>query len=116
MFSHIHEMQRADLLTLLAIIIALSAYLATVRLFAIDRLTQLAGDLQKRKKVHRNLRLLFVADAPMTVSAVFLGIYILYSNAPSCFLPTSIYLFTFAGLMLLIYHIYAWIKSFSRVT
>src|SRR5271155_1734687 len=98
-------MQRADLLTLLAIIIALSAYLATVRLFMIDRLTklkekttQLDENLKKAKRIRKGLLVLLLADVPMTLSAVLLGIYILYSNAPSSFLRKSICLFTFAGL------------------
>src|SRR5271154_7482843 len=104
MFS-INQMERADLLTLLAIIIALSAYLATVRLFMIDRLTQLKErktqleedsakrttqieenpakrttqieeNSKKTKSTRRGLLALLLADVPMTVSAVLLGIYI----------------------------------------
>jgi uncharacterized membrane protein (DUF106 family) len=136
MFSAVYDMKPADLLTLLAIIIALSAYLATVRLFALDRLTKLkeglenisnqldenleereVGNLGKTKTrleeritIHLKLCLLLFADVPMTVSAVLLGIYILYGK-PACFLRTSVILFTIAGLVLLFNHVYAWIKS-----
>jgi hypothetical protein len=156
----------ADQLTFLAIVIALSAYLATVRLFLIARLGDLAdkqSDLNderrvleykktdlsqikdatqdparkrsyektlgrlsetsirhdelseryrtKQKEAQRNLLLLLLADIPMTLSAVLLGLKILYFRTSSSFMPASIVLFTFAGIALFLSHIRAWVET-----
>jgi hypothetical protein len=147
----VRDIKPADQLTLLAVLIALSAYLATVRLFAIDKRHQLnerLSDLEekqedlennqnqlsqqrydqrkrryseglrtikeRRSDISFNLLLLLIADVPMTLSAVLLGLYVLYEHAPSSFLPWSAYLFTFAGLALLSFHIGAWSVTLSK--
>ena len=108
-FSALRQMQTADLLGLLAIVIALSAYLAAVRLFAIGAIKEASND--EKRKIKTKLGWLVLADAPMTVSAVLLGLYTLWAPMPHWMLLTGIALFTFAGLMLLFFHTIAWMKS-----
>lgn len=103
--------QPADLFAFLAILIALSAYLATVRLFAIDRMQD--QDAEKKRAIRVKLRLLVIPDAPMTCAAVCVGLYTLFPRwSPKWFLPAGIGLFSFAGFALLIFHVIAWYKTF----
>jgi hypothetical protein len=130
-----------DLFAFLTLIVAVSAYLATIRLFGIEKLrdlsehqsrlnrsltsastgtelsekgAELENAAKKKKRVKRWLALLLVADAPMTISAVLLGCYIFgIFNHPSgsLRLKWSIFLFTWAGFALSAAHAYAWFRS-----
>jgi hypothetical protein len=119
-----HTMGVSDLLTLLTIIIALSAYLATIRLLVISRLSQASEPIQSppestpelRNKLKRFLLLLALADAPLVTSGLLLGLHIFWqdltrADTPPWFLPTAIVLFGIAGLILYIYHLIEWVRS-----
>jgi hypothetical protein len=136
----IHVLETADRLTLLAVVIALSAYLATIRLFAVDkrgklreRLEEIEGELadpnltdpakrtrltnamqeieNRRENIRFKLRLLIIPDIFMVSSAVLLGLATLYSKSYLWFLPAGVYSFTIAGIILLIMHISAWVAT-----
>jgi hypothetical protein len=118
-----------DKLTLLTLIVALSAYLASVRLVAIGRLVDLKGrvstdffdkrlntpanaDVERRSNdIKVGLKLLTLADAPMIVSGLLLGLHIFY-GLPDASLRWSIYFFTFGGLALVGLHAHAWKRTF----
>jgi len=109
------SMQTADLLAFLAIVIALSAYIATIRLFMIDKMRERSGD--ERAKIRFKMKILLLADVPMTVSACSLGIYTLFNtSAPwfPWFMKIGICGFVIGGLALIGLHAYNWWKtSFS---
>lgn len=120
-----------DKLTLLTLIVALSAYLASVRLAAIGRLSALSRELSKdiygtplvtdsnkaisRRKddIGRSLKWLTLSDAPMIASGFLLGLHIFYAAGERA-LMWSVYLFTFGGIVLMLLHGLAWVKTFSR--
>ena len=111
-------------LTFFTILVALSAYLASVRLVAIARLGELNDPetdkpevraeriRAQRAKIKRNLRWLTVADIPMVLAALLLGLHVFYFW-PAWTLHGSFYLFTFAGLALLASHGFAWWRSIT---
>jgi hypothetical protein len=105
---YLRDMATSDLLALLAIVIALSAYLATIRLFAIETIRK--KDADGRRRIHRDLRKLLLADIPMTMSAVFLGVHALFW-VPDWVLWVGLSLFVVAGSVLFVFHIFAWIRS-----
>jgi hypothetical protein len=124
-----------QLLIFLTLIVALSAYLGTVRLFGLERLRELSDELwrlkdgnqketvtrleQKQRRTKVYLALLLFADVPMTISAALLAVYIfgLFNYpAPSWPLRWSIYLFTAAGLALFCAHLYGWIRTLKQFT
>src|ERR1700733_16156237 len=98
-------MATSDLLALLAIVIALSAYLATIRLFAIETIRE--KDAEGRRRIHRDLRKLLLADIPMTMSAISLGIHALFWVS-DWFLWAGVLLFVLAGSVLFVFHMIAW--------
>lgn len=105
---YLRDMATSDLLALLAIVIALSAYLATIRLFAIETIRE--KDAEGRRRIHRDLRKLLLADIPMTMSAISLGIHALFWVS-DWFLWAGVLLFVLAGSVLFVFHMIAWKKS-----
>jgi hypothetical protein len=103
----------SDLFTLLAIILALSTYLAAARFFLLGELKKAAVGSPQRKGLHTYLRVLTLPDALMTFSGMCLGLNLLFLNAPSSLVTWSIWLFLFAALILFGFHVYAWFKSWS---
>jgi hypothetical protein len=114
-------MATADIIAFLSLIIALSAYIATIRLRLIDLIKdpQNAAKKPRYKTISKTLTL---ADAPLIISAAFLFFHgfwdstlgkIIEGGVPCWLLPWSIYLFTFAGLVLIVHHIGAWWSSIT---
>jgi hypothetical protein len=109
-------MESADQLTTLAILIALSAYLATIRLLAIERISR-QTDKDKKQEIRLKLLWLVVPDSLLTVSALLLGFHIFSSylaKHPGSLLAWSIWLFAAAGLLLFLSHIVAWSKTIAE--
>lgn len=105
----------ADEFTLLAIIVALSAYLATVRHFLLERIAASdegeSGRAPGRERIKRRLKILVIGDLPITASAVLVGLHSLYS-LPEGFLRVGIWCFTIGGLSLLVMHVASWKVTF----
>ncbi|MCP9473425.1 MAG: hypothetical protein NNA30_11885 [Nitrospira sp.] len=109
----------ADVIALLSLIVALSAYVATIRLRLIDRIKN-AQD-EEKKKLKTTSRLLTLADAPLVVSGLLLFFYAFWNNtlglwffcaeSPNWMLSWSIGLLTFALVVLVAHHMGAWWKS-----
>jgi len=113
-FSILRGLGSTDLLGLLAIVIALSAYLATIRQYFIETSRNKKGEDLARTRTA--LHLLFWADMPMTVSAVLIGLYALF-NWPSSWvwvLWCGEIIFVLAGLLLFGYHGYGWCLTWKR--
>lgn len=110
----------SDAIALLTLIVALSAYVATIRLWLIDRIKK-ARDEEEKKKLKTTSRLLTLADAPLVVSGVLLffhgfwnntlGLWFSCAEPPNWMLSWSIGLLTFALVVLVVHHIGAWWKS-----
>jgi hypothetical protein len=90
----------SDLLTVLGIAIALSAYLSAIRLAAIQKITEFPKDTedgkQKRWAIKKKLGYLTLADAPMVAAAFLLGVDLLWERLfcghPFCWLlPVGIW-------------------------
>lgn len=106
---------------LLALIIALSAYLATIRLIAIDKMSPPKGNEpplkpERKKKIKQSLFWLTLADAPLVIAGLLLGLHLFFPtifdrSAPDWMLTWAIRLFTVAGVLLVIYHLRAWYRS-----
>jgi hypothetical protein len=113
----------ADEFTLLAIIVALSAYLATVRHFLLERIAasdegesgRTTVEPQGRKRIKKRLLVLVIGDAPITAAAVLVGLHSLYSSPPQWFLRVGIRCFTIGGLFLLVMHIASWLETVSSL-
>ena len=117
-------MPTADVIAFLSLIVALSAYIATIRLRLIDRIKETTDTTKKN-----NLKLisfwLTLADAPLIVSGVLLflhafwdetlGLWFTSPGAPAWLLAWSVGFFTFGGLALVAHHIAAWWKSITAV-
>ena len=111
----------ADQLTTLTVLIALSAYLGTIRLLAIDRLRSANSSEpkspSKEKSIKGKLMWLTLADIPLTVASLLLAINIFggyLTETPSTLYIWSIWLCAVAGVVLFISHLFAWIKSISE--
>ena len=110
----------ADEFTLLAIIVALSAYLATVRHFLLERIAasdegesgRTPATARGRERVKQRLKILVIGDLPITAAAVLVGLHSLYSWLPEGFLRVGIWCFTFGGLALLLMHAASWKVTF----
>jgi hypothetical protein len=122
------QLSSGDKLTLLTLIVALSAYLATVRLMAIARMSELKTDLardiygkplgtyendtaQRRvADIQRDLVFLTFGDAPMIGAGFLLGLHIFYGAGETA-LRLSIALFTIGGVVLMLLHAAAWVRT-----
>jgi hypothetical protein len=105
-------------LTFLAFVVALSAYLATVRLFLhglAEPSDTREGGLRLRpasKKVA--LVLITLADLPMILAGLCMGLY-LFAFVPPLFFRWSLVLFAFGGGTMIILHAREWRKSVHEV-
>ena len=101
-----------DKLNLLSLIVALSAYLAALRFYAIQRLATKPTNAQSLKAF---LFLLVFADAPLVVAGVLLSLQLFWE--PFCTLSASssswwvALLFLIAVMVMSVYHLAAWYKS-----
>ena len=110
-------MDTNDSLTLFAIIIALSAYLATLRWLTIVRIGK-SVDNEDKQILKKSLQLITLPDVPLVISAVLLfahifWIYLLGTAAPDFLFTWSVYLFAISFLTLIAYHIIEWYKTFT---
>jgi hypothetical protein len=106
-------MPTTEVIALLSLILALSAYVATMRLRLIDQI-KADSDPKRKNKLKRVSRCLTLADAPLIVSGVLLffhgfwdntlGLWISDPEAPGWMLPWSICVFTFAIVVLVGHH------------
>ena len=101
-----------DLLGLFAIIIALSAYLATIRLAAIHLAKT---DQENKASFQRKIALITLPDIALVTSALLLGCYMFGSvfNLPRSDrqLSWSIGLFAVAIVLLALYHLGSWLRT-----
>jgi len=108
-------MGNSDLLTLIGIVIALAAYIATVRGRILDKARIATGTDKQNLKLYA--RLLMLADVPLIISGVSLSIYTaekeFLQREWECFLNLGMVSFGFALLALVGFHIYEWYRSFT---
>ncbi|QDU49818.1 hypothetical protein Pan110_21570 [Gimesia panareensis] len=114
----------SDLLAILGIAIALSAYLSGIRLYAIQKIADIPdNDPQKedkKRKIQVKLAWLTLADAPMVFSAFLLGLTVLLYPVTGMtpfrwFVPLGMGLFLFAGVAMVVQHAIAWYKTLSEL-
>ncbi|WP_145175547.1 hypothetical protein [Gimesia aquarii] len=126
-------MDTSNLLTILGIAIALSAYLSAIRLMAIQKISDISKDDPKgsckKWDIRKKLGLLTLADIPIVLSAFFLGLHLLwndlrfnflgyeiFSGDPySWLLPVGLWLFLIAGTVMVLLHVFAWIITCSEL-
>ena len=107
-----------DRLNLLALMVALSAYLAGIRFATIGRLASLrSSETATRQTMKTFLRLLVLADAPLVIAGLLVTVD-LFPNplfgkpAPAWCLEWAYRIFVFAVSVLALLHGYSWIRAF----
>jgi hypothetical protein len=108
----------ATMLTLLAFVVALSAYLASVRVSLKALMSEVettnGGNTTIRKVDPKSTKvalvLISVADLPMILAALFIGLYV-FAFAPPFVLRWGLFLFAFAGGTMIILHASEWLES-----
>lgn len=116
-------MANINQLDLLILIIALSAYVASIRLAVIQRLAVTPAPTNA-ESLRSYLKWLLPGDIPLVVSAVVLSLNIFWqelvvgpfanvlgAHPPSWFSPLVVWLFVFAVLVLSLHHVAAWVRS-----
>ncbi|WP_417388615.1 hypothetical protein [Gimesia sp.] len=113
-----------QLLAILGIAIALSAYLSGTRLYLIQKIREIPRDdpekEQKKYEIQKQLAWLTLADAPIVTSAFLLGLNLLWYpltrlRTPEWMLSLGLWLFLFAGIMMVLQHFLAWHKTLTEV-
>lgn len=117
-----------QLLAILGIAIALSAYLSGVRLYLIQKIRDISeNDLinaekkaEKKYEIQKQLGWLTLADAPIVLSAFLLGVGLLWFSltglrTPDWMLSLGLWLFLFAGTMMVVLHFLAWYKTLTEL-
>jgi hypothetical protein len=116
--------ETSDLLTILTIIIGLSAYLSAIRLAAIQKISEITGSdgdaKTKRWKIKKKLAWLTLADVPTVLSAFCLSLHVFWSRffcgTPwQWLLPAAFWLFLIGGFMMIILHGVAWMKTILEI-
>jgi hypothetical protein len=108
------EINRLDLLTL---IVALSVYVATIRLVVLGRLTAEPAPSKWRKDRYKVLLVALVpGDALLVVSGAFLFLQIFWADlfggaAPGWFEASTVWTFFAAGAWLVLLHGVVWARS-----
>lgn len=108
-----------DRLNLLALIVAMSAYLAGIRFATIGRLASLRStDALKRRRMRRFLRFLIAADAPLIVAGLLITVDlfpnpILGKPAPAWCLAWAYRLFVLSVIILAGLHVASWLRAFQ---
>ena len=112
-----------DRLSLLTLIVALSAYLATIRLAAITLLMTLGPEKASRKKNIKSLLLgIMIADAPLVIAGLLLGLELCWNvivfgappDPPGCLYRAAVFFFLFALFTLAAQHAVAWVKTIQK--
>lgn len=114
----------SEILTILGVAIALSAYLSAYRIAAIQQIKRLSGESNApaRWEIKRQLGWLTLADAPMVTSALMLGTYVLWSQV-WCggqepfpwLLPWGLRMFYCAAVAMVVLHVIAWVKTLTEL-
>jgi hypothetical protein len=112
-----------DVLALLGIAIALSAYLASVRQSLEARIDDIKGvpnrDPSKAEEAirnrHRWQRAIMVPDALLVVSAALLGVHVIWFPATGWLYRIGATTFTLAGLVLILFHGFEWKRLTSKI-
>jgi hypothetical protein len=101
-------------MALLALMVALSAYLVTVGIFLADRVEKLEARNQtalKAKKIKLQRRLLVLADTPTVVAAFLLSLHVFAFYPSVTLVPASILLFRMSIVTLILFHMSQWITA-----
>lgn len=101
----------------LTLIIALSAYIASIRFALIESLR--SPKIKKRETRKRVLVGLIPADLPLVFAGIFLTIDLFLKDMinvdpPSFFYSGSVWLFSFAVLVLAIHHFLSWLYTLNK--
>ncbi|MCA9004251.1 MAG: hypothetical protein KDA70_03180 [Planctomycetaceae bacterium] len=108
------------LLAILGIAIALSAYLSGIRLYLIQKIRNIPHDdplkAEKKYEIQKQLGWLTLADAPIVLSAFLLGVGLIWPSLTGLrthrwMLSLGLWLFLFAGTMMVIQHFLAWYRT-----
>ena len=96
---------------LLTLVVALSAYIATIRFAIIGRLGSF--DNEKKRTWRKVLAGLIPADSPLVIAGIFLTIDLFLKDMinvdpPSFFYLGSLWLFFIAVIVLAIHHVLSW--------
>lgn len=113
-----------QLLAILGIAIALSAYLSGIRLYLIQKIREIPQEdpeqAEKKYEIQKQLGWLTLADAPIVLSAFLLGLNLLWFpltglRFPDWLLSLGLWLFLLAGTMMVIQHFLAWHKTLTEL-
>ncbi len=107
----IRGFEHADELTLLAIMVALAAYLATVRFYLISQFEPKPGVKRDKGRIHRTLWGVGAADILVTTSAILIAVHALF-EAPGWTFNAGVWFAVAAAILLLVFHVFAWGKTF----
>lgn len=106
----------SDLLTIIGVIIALAAYIASVRGRILDKAVAASIEIKKTELKNYAKRLMF-ADVPLIISGLMLIIYTAlktFANTEiGILLNLGMSLFAIALAVLAIFHALEWYKSFN---
>src|SRR5687768_5249751 len=114
-------MDRVDPLGLLTLIVALSVYIAAIRLVVIGRLTGDPPVEEPRKSRYKLFLVSLVPGDALLVAAgffLFLDIFaadLFGGTAPGWFDRVAIWAFFLSGALLVIHHVVAWVRSARHV-
>lgn len=110
-------MQTSNLLSLLAIIIALSAYLAVVRQRFLDKISH-ETSRSRIRDLKKRLLAVALSDALLVSSGFFLGLFgaikVFLGNEVCWLRDISLVLFSIAIILLAVQHSYELIKSIKE--
>jgi hypothetical protein len=100
-------------MALLALMVALSAYLASVGIFLADRVEKLESTKKplKANKIKMQRRLLILADTPTVVAAFLLALHVFAFYPSVTLVPASILLFRMSIVTLILFHMSQWITA-----
>lgn len=109
-------MNMSECLTLLALIMALSAYIGSVRARMLDR-ANVEDAAEKCKQIRAVARLMWV-DVPLVLSGLLLLLYVmrwqLFAVRDEGVLAAALSVFTFAAIVMAVFHACEWCKSLSE--
>lgn len=132
-FSSDSMTSTGNLLSLLGIAIALSAYLSAIRAVAIQKIHEIPEDHATPKsekwRLTKKLFWLTLADIPMVFSAFLLGLSLLWNvlrlgqiceadfwkKGEYSLVSFGLWFFLIAGTVMLLMHMFAWGKSFKEI-
>lgn len=109
-------MNLSECLTLLALIMALSAYIGSVRARMLDRAKQYPAE--KCKHIGAAAQLMWI-DVPLVLSGLLLLLYVmmwqLVDFRADGVLSVALFVFALAAVVMAVFHACEWCKSLSRL-